>query len=264
MTISKIVIDRSMTILKGLETCPWVHLYRKCHWSMTVFKIVIDQWQFQKLSFINDTFLKHHVHVCTFTKIVIDRSMTILKGNETCPCMHLYRKCHWSMTVFKSVIDQWQFLKLSLIDQWQFSSCGFMAICLMDIVIDRTVNDNVHKLSWAKLSLTSINDKKNCHWVHLIYPCDVQFYIFWSKIVKSKSWGKVAWNNLLPIKSILERLGNSCHLRISHFKLKLFSFNMFGIKPSWEICSNTILASLCILSRGEWFKLPPTIFQSWI
>ena len=96
--------------------CPCMHLCRNCHWSMTI----------SKMSLINDTFLKHHVHICTFTETVIDQSMTI-------------------------------FIIL------------LMAICLMDIVIDRTVNDNVHKLSWAKLSLTSINDKKNCHWVHLIY-----------------------------------------------------------------------------------------------
>ena len=52
--------------------------------------------------------------------LIFDWSMRILKGSDTFPCMHLYRKCHWSMTVFKCVIDQWQFLKLSLIDQWQF------------------------------------------------------------------------------------------------------------------------------------------------
>ena len=96
-----------------------------------------------------------------------------------CPYMQLYRNCHWSMTISKIVIDQWQFshslaygvLYKTVIDQsMTIFIMWLMAICLMDIVIDRTVNDNVHKLSWAKLSLTSINDKKNCHWVHLIYP----------------------------------------------------------------------------------------------
>ena len=74
---------------------------QNCHWS------------------INDNFPKHHWHLLLY-KTVIDQSMTVLKGIKTCPWVHLYRNCHWSMTFFKSVIDQWQFLKLSLIDQWQF------------------------------------------------------------------------------------------------------------------------------------------------
>ena len=98
------------------------------------------------MSLINDIFSLRPGHSGSFTKVSLI--------NDSFPTV-------WRVG---------SFTKLSLIDQWQFSSCGFMAICLMDIVIDRTVNDNVHKLSWAKLSLTSINDKKNCHWVHLIYP----------------------------------------------------------------------------------------------
>ena len=125
MTVFKIVIDRSMTILKGNETCPcmhlykkchyslindsfknchWsindsfllcrrvggVHLYRNCHWSINdSFQIVIDQWQFWKVS--------RSVLGCTFTETVIDRSMTILEGLKICPRVHLYRKCHWSI-----------------------------------------------------------------------------------------------------------------------------------------------------------------------
>ena len=142
---------------------------------------LIDQWQFWKVT--------RPVHGCTFTKLslidqwqfsqtplahlllyktVIDQSMTVLKGIKTCPWVHLYRNCHWSMTFFKSVIDQWQFLKLSLIDQWQF-----LKLSLIDQWQFWKVSRPVHGCTftesvidqWHFSKVSLINDIfQNCHW----------------------------------------------------------------------------------------------------
>ena len=191
MTISKNVIDGSMTIfsitigrsgtftkmslidqwqfsqtplsyLAPLQNCHWSinDNFPKHHWHTYSFTklSLIDQWQFWKVT--------RPVHGCTFTEIVIDQSMTILKGLETCPWVHLYRKCHWSMTVFKIVIDQWQFLKLSLIDQWQFWKvtrpvpvCTFTesvidwSMTISKNVIDRSMKIFPKRL-WHKVTFT--------------------------------------------------------------------------------------------------------------
>ena len=140
---------------------------------MTVFKIVIDQWQFLKLSLIDQwQFLKlslidqwqfwkvsRPVHGCTFTESVIDqwhfsRDLAIVAPLQ---------KCHWSMTVFPqfSIWGPWQnchwsindnfpkhhwhtysFTKLSLINQWQFWK----------------VSRPVHGCTFTKVSLTIVND----------------------------------------------------------------------------------------------------------
>ena len=172
-SISKIVIDRSMTILKGLETCPWVHLYRKCHWSMTVFKIVIDQWQFLKLSLIDQ--------------------WQFWKGIKTCPCMHLYKNCHWSindnferyreLSMYAplqkmSLIDQLQFWKVSrpvhvctftenVIDQWQFQKCHW-SMTVSKIVIDRSMT--ISKIVIDR-SMTILKGIETCPCMHLYRKC---------------------------------------------------------------------------------------------
>ena len=125
---------------------------QNCHWS------------------INDNFPKHHWHLLLY-KTVIYQSMTVLKGIKTCPWVHLYRNCHWSMTFFKSVIDQWQFLKLSLIDQWQF-----LKLSLIDQWQFWKVTRPVHGCTFTKLSLIDqwqfpqtplgyLAPLQNCHWL---------------------------------------------------------------------------------------------------
>ena len=128
---SKSVIDWSMTVFSN--TFRHTGSFANCHWSMTIFKIVIDQWQFLQRCMhghgvwekchwsINDNFCKGAYMDMVFKKIVIDRSMTIFE-------IVIDR----SMTILKIVIDRsmtvfvklhrgtWCLRKLSLIDQWQF------------------------------------------------------------------------------------------------------------------------------------------------
>ena len=170
-------------------------IFQKCHWSMTVSKIIIDRSM-------------------TISKIVIDRSMTVLKGNETCPWVHLYKtvidrsmtifpntigtltpiqnchwlindsferyqdlsmgaplqKCHWqlSMTFFPwHPGHMGSFTKVSLTDQWQFAY-GHKSLTIVNDI--RTyghlsltfVNDTK---TYGHLSLILVNDNKKCHWL---------------------------------------------------------------------------------------------------
>ena len=108
---------------------------QNCHWSMTVFKIVIDRSM--------TVLCVKELGGCTFTDFVIDNSQWQTHSETLIPESVI----DWSMTIF-SYGHKW----LTIVNDTR--TYGHLSLTL--------INDTK---TYGHLSLIVVNDNKKCHWL---------------------------------------------------------------------------------------------------